>query len=87
MTVLRRNVSCQELVTVAGDYLEGRLPPRLRGAVDRHLATCASCPNYLAQLRLTIELTGHLQVDDVPDELLDVLEQAWIEHHANPDGP
>ena len=87
MTSLRRNVSCQELVALAGDYLEGRLPPRLQRAVDRHLATCPSCPNYLAQLGLTIELTGHLQVHDVRDELLDVLEQAWIEHHDNPDGP
>ena len=53
--------------------------------MNRHLAACPSCPNYVAQLRLTILLTGQLQVGDVPDELLDVLEQAWLEHHDNPD--
>ena len=87
MSALRRSVSCQELVTVAGDYLEGRLAPRLQRAVERHLARCPSCPNYLAQLRLTVELTGRLRVDDVPDELLDVFERAWIEHRDDPDGP
>ena len=78
---LRLSVSCQELVELASDYLDGTLSPRLHHAVDRHLATCANCPIYVDQLRATVRLLGALRSSDVPTELLDVLERAWIEAH------
>lgn len=76
---LRASVSCQELVELASDYLDGTLPPRLSRAVDRHLATCADCPTYVDQLRETVRLLGALRISDVPTDLLDVLERAWTE--------
>lgn len=78
MRLLRR-LSCEEVVALASDRLDGVLPPRLARAVEKHLATCASCPNYLAQLRLTRDLTGRLRVGDVPDEVVDVLSRAFDE--------
>jgi anti-sigma factor RsiW len=80
--ILRRSVSCQGLVELASDYLDDALSPRRRRAVDRHLATCANCPTYIAQLRTTVQLLGVLRLSDVPDELLDVLERAWLEEHG-----
>lgn len=85
MISLRRRVSCQEFVTFASDYVEGVLAPRTQRLVDRHLAGCANCQNYLAQLRLTVRLAGTLKIDEVPAELLDVLERAWIDHRDDVD--
>ncbi len=76
---LRRSVSCQQLVELATEYLENELSAPQRRAVDRHLADCADCQNYLEQLRVTIDLLGHLRVSEVPTELLVVLEQALLD--------
>jgi anti-sigma factor RsiW len=78
MRLLRRRVIvCQEWVELVTDYLEGALPRHVRKAIDRHLAACPHCTEYLAQMRRTIELTGHLHADDVPDEVIDVLMQVF----------
>ena len=60
---------CQELVELATDYLEGRLSWVDRARVDFHLAGCAHCAAYLAQLRQTIRLTGGLRERDLAPEL------------------
>ena len=55
-------------------------------AIDRHLAGCPHCTEYLAQMRRTIDLTGSLPVDqDVPDELIERLLRAFEEQP--PDEP
>ena len=78
MRLLRRRVIvCQQWVELVTAYLDGALPRRLSAAIDRHLAACEHCTEYLAQMRRTIELTGHLHADDVPDEVVDVLMQVF----------
>ena len=42
------------------DHLEGALPDDDRARFERHLAECAACTAYLAQLRATIGALGHL---------------------------
>ena len=76
----RSSVACQELVELVTDYLEDRLPRRIRRAVDHHLASCPHCREYLAQMRRTIEVTGHLPDEPVPADLLDAFERAYDEH-------
>jgi len=83
MPFLKRRISCQELVELASGYLDGTLTPAAHRAVEHHLAGCPDCPNYVAQLRLTIELTGQLRVDDFHEELLDVLTRAWEDLHPD----
>ena len=51
---------CQEWTELITDYLEGALPRRLVKAIDRHLAGCPHCTEYLAQMRRTIDVTGAL---------------------------
>ena len=81
MSLLRRIVVCQEWVELVTEYLEGTLPRRMRSAIDRHLAGCVHCAEYLAQMRRTISITGGLPVDEIlPDELLDALQRAYEEH-------
>ena len=52
---------CQELVELASDYLEGVLDERDVRLIDRHLAECAGCTEYVEQLRATIRIAGTLR--------------------------
>jgi anti-sigma factor RsiW len=60
--------SCRELVAVASDYLEGRLPASERARLEEHLAECEGCTTYLEQMRRTITLIGELREEHVPPE-------------------
>jgi predicted anti-sigma-YlaC factor YlaD len=53
-------LSCQELVELVTDYLEGVLPEEERRRFDEHLSGCNGCRTYLEQMRTTIWLTGEL---------------------------
>jgi len=86
--LFRREVICQEWTELITDYLEGVLPRRLVKAIDRHLAACPHCTEYLAQMRRTISVTGELPADtDVPDELLDALQQAFEDYRDGDQPP
>jgi anti-sigma factor RsiW len=50
------HLSCQELVEVVTDYLEGRLDPLQTARVDHHLALCPPCVVYLEQIRVLLAL-------------------------------
>jgi len=69
----RRPLSCQELVELLTEYLEGALPPRRQRAVAAHLVKCADCAAYLEQMSVTIALTGRLREDDVEPAAMDEL--------------
>jgi anti-sigma factor RsiW len=62
------SLSCQELVELVTDYLEGALPRRERRLFDQHISACDGCSTYLDQMRATIELTGKLEPKSIsPD--------------------
>jgi anti-sigma factor RsiW len=63
------DISCREIVQIVSDYVEGVLPPGEREAVELHLNLCDGCTEYLAQLRLAIELTGELPAEELSPEL------------------
>ena len=50
--------SCQELVELVTDYLEGALSEEEARRFDEHLDLCDPCVIYLEQMRTTIALTG-----------------------------
>ena len=88
----RRSVICQELTELVTDYLEGALEPGLVRAIERHLAGCPHCTEYVAQVRRSIEITrrtGARTGDEpdlvVPPELLDALRRAVEEHQRSED--
>ena len=72
-------ISCQELVELVTDYLEGRLSRADRKRVERHLSGCDGCTAYLEQARTTIRLTGRLREEDIGPELRDRLLDAFRE--------
>jgi anti-sigma factor RsiW len=68
-------LSCQELVELVTDYLDGALSPRDRQRFDEHIAACDYCRAYLDQIRVTIRMTGSL----VPEQLDPAAETALLE--------
>jgi anti-sigma factor RsiW len=68
-------LSCQELVELVTDYLDGALSPRDRQRFDEHIAACDDCRAYLDQIRVTIRMTGSL----VPEQLDPAAETALLE--------
>ena len=61
---------CAQVVDLLTDYLDDALEPPDRARLEAHLAECHGCETVLAQLRVTIALTGRLAADDL--ERLDV---------------
>ncbi len=77
MTTDTQALSCQELVELVTDYLEGVLDGGELARFEEHLAACAKCRDYLTQLRQTIELTGSLTADDLTAEAEEALLDAF----------
>ena len=67
------DLTCQELVEIVTDYIEGSLSARERARFDAHLAKCTGCRNYLAQMRQTIKLAGKLSEESIPPQARDDL--------------
>jgi anti-sigma factor RsiW len=70
-------LSCQELVELVTDYLEGRLDPERRARFDRHIADCDGCTAYLEQMRTTIRLAGQLDPALIGDDAMRALSAAF----------
>ena len=51
-------MTCQELVELVTDYLEGALPREEAARFEEHLAACGGCRTYLEQVRSTIAVAG-----------------------------
>jgi anti-sigma factor RsiW len=75
-------LSCQELVELVTDYLEGALPPELHERFERHIAHCSGCQAYLEQMHATIRATGTLTAESLAPQaeraLLDAF-RGWRE--------
>jgi anti-sigma factor RsiW len=68
MSEIAEQLSCQELVELVTDYLDGALPPAERARFDAHIADCDGCRAYLEQIRATIALTGTLAPEQLAPE-------------------
>jgi len=75
VTEIAEQLSCQELVELVTDYLDGALPPAERARFDAHIAGCDGCRAYLEQIRVTIRLSGTLG----PEQLDPAAEKALLE--------
>lgn len=62
-------ISCQEVVEVVTDYLEGRMSPADVAIFEAHLDLCDGCKWYVEQMRITIATVGRIEETDVPDEV------------------
>ena len=73
-------ISCQELVEVVTDYLEGKLPPEEVAVFEAHLELCDGCRWYLDQMRVTIATVGRIEESDLPPDVRDTLLTAFRGH-------
>ena len=49
-------ITCQQLIDTLDAYVDGTMPAAERAEVDRHLAVCPDCVNYVNNYRQTIVL-------------------------------
>jgi anti-sigma factor RsiW len=66
--LISEDLTCQELVELVTEYLEGSLPPEDRDRFEQHLILCEGCVLYLEQMRTTIGVTGSLTEESVTPE-------------------
>ena len=78
----RYELVCRDAVALMTAYLDGELDGRDRARLEAHLADCPHCSEYLAQLRVTIESLGHVEIDQLSDEALDDLVDLYREWRA-----
>jgi anti-sigma factor RsiW len=58
-------LSCQEVVELITDYLEGRMSRGDRKRFEQHLSACDGCTAYVEQMRLTLRALGKLEERDI----------------------
>jgi anti-sigma factor RsiW len=77
MAESQEHVTCQQVVELITDYLEGALSPERAELFEQHLNFCDGCEWYLDQMRATIAAVGRIEEADMPDELRDRLLAAF----------
>ena len=77
MSIGLAHLNCRELVKLVTAYLEDDLSSGERKRFDAHLSGCDGCTTYVEQMRRTIEVTGTLREDDVPQEAEEALLRAF----------
>ncbi len=75
------SLTCREVVELVTDYLEGVLSSFDQRRFEAHLATCPDCPEYVRQIKLTIDLSGRATAESVPVDARDKLLQAFRGWH------
>ena len=71
------HLSCQELVELVTDYLEGELDDGTARRFDEHLAVCPGCQTYLDQMRETASRLGTIPVETLSEEMQAALLSAF----------
>jgi len=70
-------ISCQEVVELVTDYLDGAMSPADVARFDHHLSLCEGCVFYVDQIRMTIAAVGRIGEEDVPPAVRDDLVAAF----------
>jgi anti-sigma factor RsiW len=70
-------VTCEQLVELVTDYLEGRLGEGDRRRFEEHLHVCADCREYVEQMRQTVSGLGRLPETALSGTARDALLQAF----------
>jgi anti-sigma factor RsiW len=58
-------LTCEEIVELITEYLEGSMAPDVRVRFERHVAICPPCRAFLAQMRETIRLSGQVRAESL----------------------
>jgi anti-sigma factor RsiW len=77
MSQTMEHMSCQEVVDLVTDYLEGALSPEDAARFEHHLTLCDGCVLYVDQIRMTIAAVGRIGGEDIPPAIRDQLLAAF----------
>ena len=75
--LLSEDITCQELVELVTDYLEGVMSPADRDRFEQHLVLCDGCASYVEQMRTAVTLTEALTETSIPPDVQDRLLTAF----------
>lgn len=70
-------MTCQELVELVTEYLEGTLSDLDRARFEEHVALCPMCQVHLEQLRVTVRELGTLREQDIDPGVLAELQERF----------
>lgn len=71
------DLTCQELVELVTEYLEGALSAEDRERFEEHIAVCPPCRMHLKEMRETIRLLGDLTEESIRPRARDELLHAF----------
>jgi len=71
------DLACNEAVEMITDHLEGALPAAEARRLERHLATCPGCTEYVEQMRALAGSLSGLAEDSLPAAMRDALIAAF----------
>ena len=71
------HISCQEVVELVTDYLEGALPGDRTALFEQHLNFCEGCVWYVDELRTTVSRLGEIREEHVPPDTRERLLNAF----------
>jgi Putative zinc-finger len=61
--------TCQEVVDLAAEYVEGAMGSTEATLFELHLNFCDGCFTFIDQIRATASLAGQLSEEQVPDDM------------------
>ena len=77
MTESDQHITCQEVVELVTDYIEGSMHPDRATLFEHHLNFCDGCIWYVDQLQKTIETVGRIEEEELPPETREKLLTAF----------
>jgi predicted anti-sigma-YlaC factor YlaD len=63
-------LTCQDVVELVTDYLEGALSELDHARFEEHIVLCPMCQVHLEQLRVTVRELGQLGERDIDPDIL-----------------
>jgi hypothetical protein len=61
--------TCQEVVTLASEYLAGVMTAPQMTAFELHLNFCDGCSSFVDQVRATASLAHGLPAEEIPEDV------------------
>lgn len=83
MSLLVRDLRCQQAVELVTEYLEGALSRRDRRRLERHLAGCPHCHEYFEQVRAVMHATGEVGPESLDSATLEGLLRLFRDYRAD----
>jgi anti-sigma factor RsiW len=76
-------LTCQDLVELVTEYLEGALSDVDRARFDEHIELCPMCQVHLEQLRVTVRELGQLREHDIDPDILVEMQERFRDWRAS----